>query len=141
MNTGIAQLLGSSVASFPQMTYVPGIDSVVNATGILKANNSSQGSQADEANNPELQRLKDVCRDFEAIFLHQLFQIMRKSGPKSDLLDSGFASDVYEDILDQQLATEMSRTGAFGLADILYEQMREAVVAQSQEENNTVEAE
>jgi flagellar protein FlgJ len=149
LNRGVAELLGSGVAGYPQTTSVSALERIADGTVTLRRHISAQESRAherengavDETSDPELQKLRDVCRDFEAIFLHQLLQIMRSSGPESDLLDSGFASDVYEDILDQQLATEMSRTGGFGLADILYEQMREVVVAQYQEENNTTEAE
>ena len=96
---------------------------------------------AQDSATSELKELREACQDFEAIFLQQLFRIMRESGPKSDLLNGGFAEDVFRDMLDEQLAQEISSSGDFGLSDLLYEQMREYVVAQAAQENEHIEAE
>ncbi len=148
LNTGIAEVFSSSAGSIPTMTYVPGFGRINSGAGVFKLWETEQEPQpankrtdTEEQNNPKLNRLMDVCRDFEAIFLYQLFRIMRESGPKSDLLDSGFASELYRDMLDEQLATELSKTGDFGLADILYEQMRDDVLARSSDDNTTAKAE
>jgi flagellar protein FlgJ len=145
LNTGIASLLSSvgtaSVASYvPWYTTGDKASTAVSREAIACENSSVESKTDEETTSTELKRLKQVCREFEAIFLHQLFKIMRQAGPKSDLLDSGLASDVYNDMLDEQLATEMSATGDFGLADVLYEQMKDQVLATATEENKTVEA-
>jgi len=144
LNTGIAQLLGNGSGNNGQSDHVPGIRGVnpYGTTGPQRPLKEVDEKIVEEiAEHPKLQKYRKACQDFEAIFLHQLFKIMRQAGPKSDLLNSGFAQDVYEDMMDEQLATELSKTGTFGLADILYEQNKEYVKAQISEENNPIEAE
>ena len=79
-----------------------------------------------------------ACRDFEAIFIHQLLKLMRDSGPKSDLFESSFARDVYEDMMDEQLAKEMSQSGVFGVGDVLFEHAKQGIIADSSVETETV---
>ena len=144
LNTGIAQLLGNGSGNSSQSGYVSGIRGVNTnkRTDVLQSlREVEENTAAKIAENPELQKFRKACQDFEAIFLHQLFKIMRQAGPKSDLLNSGFAQDVYQDMMDEQLAAELSTTGTFGLADILYEQNKQSVEAQISEENNPIKAE
>jgi len=69
--------------------------------------------------NPQ-ERLKGACQDFEAIFIRQMLQQMRKSIPKSDFLDGGLAEDIYNDMLDAAIADQASRRQGFGIAKALY---------------------
>lgn len=69
--------------------------------------------------------LKELCRDFESIFIHSLFKEMRKTIPESELLGNDMATDLFEEIMDMEVARDMAAKGGFGLADILYGQLRE----------------
>ena len=40
-------------------------------------------------------------------------------------MDSGFASDLYKDMLDEQFARDAAKTNSFGLGDLLYYQLRQ----------------
>jgi peptidoglycan hydrolase FlgJ len=63
--------------------------------------------------------LDEAARQFEALFLQMMLKSMRDAG-------AAFAEDrdrSYDDMLDQQLALEMSRQGSIGIADLITRQI------------------
>jgi len=62
-----------------------------------------------------------AAQDFEAIFIHQMFKSMRNTVPKDEEMSSG--RRIFTEMLDEQIANSASRTGSFGLANIIYKQM------------------
>jgi len=71
--------------------------------------------------------LKCACRQLEALFIKQMLSSMRKTVPKSSLTNGGLGREVFEDMLDEKLADSFSESGAFGIADMLYEQLKTSV--------------
>ena len=63
--------------------------------------------------------IEKVSRDFESIFLHKLLTSMRKTVPKSGLLDS-FATDMYRSMMDEEISKEMSKNKGMGLGEMIY---------------------
>jgi flagellar protein FlgJ len=62
--------------------------------------------------------------DFEALFIKQMLDVMRKTIHKENgLLEGGLGQDVYEDMLYGEYAKKMASTAQFGLADIIYRQV------------------
>ena len=47
---------------------------------------------------------------------------MRKTVPKSGLLDS-FSMDMYQSMMDQEMANELAKKGTVGLSQMLYEEL------------------
>jgi len=76
-------------------------------------NPSSFGDSNSEKN------IEKVSRDFESIFLHKLLSSMRKTVPKSGLLDS-FATDMYRSMMDEEISKEMSKNKGMGLGEMIY---------------------
>ncbi len=74
---------------------------------------------------PDQAKLKKACQDFEAIFLRFILRKMRDTVPKDGLLGNSDAQDTYRQMLDSALADEMSKSGSFGLGELLYKQMSE----------------
>lgn len=68
-------------------------------------------------------KLKEACSEFEAIFIKQMLDSMRKTVSKSGLLDGGMGEEIFEDMLYDKYAEKMSKTANFGLKDILYKQL------------------
>lgn len=66
--------------------------------------------------------LKQVCHEFESIFLSMLYKQMRATVPKSDYLESDSASEIYNSMLDDKLCEVSSQRG-IGLGDMMYKQM------------------
>ena len=68
-------------------------------------------------------QLYKACLDFEAIFIKQMLNVMRKSVQKEGLLDGGLSEDIFEDMLYDEYAQKMAQTAQFGLAENMYFQI------------------
>jgi murein DD-endopeptidase MepM/ murein hydrolase activator NlpD len=68
--------------------------------------------------------LKKACREFESIFTYQLLKSMRKTVDKCDLFHGGQGEEIYESLLDQELAKKMAGRGSNSLADFLFQQLK-----------------
>jgi murein DD-endopeptidase MepM/ murein hydrolase activator NlpD len=68
--------------------------------------------------------LKKACREFESIFTHHLLKAMRKTIDKCDLFHGGYGEEVYESLLDVEIAKKVSGLGPNSLADLLYQQLK-----------------
>ncbi len=63
----------------------------------------------------EAQKQKKAADELEGYFVHQMIREMRKTIPKDELLgENKFASDIYYDMLDEQLAQQIVQSGGFG---------------------------
>jgi peptidoglycan hydrolase FlgJ len=49
---------------------------------------------------------------------------MRKSIPDEGYLEHGLDMDIFQEMMDMEVAGEMSKKGGLGLARLLYEQLR-----------------
>lgn len=70
--------------------------------------------------------LMDVCKQFEAYFLEQVFKEMAKTVSLSETSSSANSSmmDYYKDQMIQTLAAQSTEQNGLGLAQTLYDQMR-----------------
>lgn len=70
--------------------------------------------------------LMKVCKDFESYFLEQVFKSMKKMVPESEDKSSTGSSylDYFGDSLVQEMAASATETNDFGIAKMLYEQMK-----------------
>jgi flagellar protein FlgJ len=67
--------------------------------------------------------LKKACQDFEAIFIQSMFKSMRKTVPEGGIFKGDHATEMYQDMIDQDIASQISRRQSLGLADQMYRQM------------------
>ena len=72
-------------------------------------------------------KLYKVSQEFEAIFIKQMLNVMRKSVSKTGLMDGGMAEDFFEDMLYDEYAKKMAESGSFGIADMIYRQLNAVV--------------
>ena len=68
-------------------------------------------------------KLYKVCQEFEAIFIKQMLNVMRKTITKNELFHGGFVEEIFEDMLYDDYAKKMAVNGHFGLSDMLYKQL------------------
>ncbi|MBC8285995.1 MAG: rod-binding protein [Nitrospinae bacterium] len=66
--------------------------------------------------------MEKVARDFESVFVNKLFESMRKAVPKSGLLDSS-AMDMYQSLMDQEMAKQMSERKGMGIGEMVYKDL------------------
>jgi flagellar protein FlgJ len=75
------------------------------------------------AESPHDPKLKAACEEMEALFIHHMLSEMRKTVPKSGLIDGGRSEEIYTSLMDAELARKMAGSGGLGLSAILLEQM------------------
>lgn len=91
---------------------------------LIPLKNGALKGSSEKMTKREDKKLKESCRDFEAVLLNQLMSEMRKTVKKTDLFgDDNFASDTYSSMFDTELSNSIAQTGGFGIADKLYNQL------------------
>lgn len=74
----------------------------------------------------ELQRLREVTRDVEAMFLKILVSELRKD-TGTWIFQKTLQAEIYSDFLSEAVAIQVARRGT-GLADLLYQQLEPAIL-------------
>ena len=73
-------------------------------------------------------RLAEVAREFEALFIHQMLSQMREASTWSDDEDSGMFGGQLLETIDVEVARQLAKGGGLGLAEMLMPALREAGV-------------
>ena len=69
-------------------------------------------------------QLKKATQDFEAIFVGTLFKEMRKTmSGDNPLFGNSSETKHYQEMMDDTVAQNLSKTGAFGLGNMLYKKV------------------
>lgn len=68
-------------------------------------------------------KLMDTCTEMESLFVAKMFKEMRKTVHKSDWLHGGFAEEIFEDMLYDEYALNLSKNTKLGIAGMLYEEL------------------
>ncbi|MBV9272132.1 MAG: rod-binding protein [Candidatus Eremiobacteraeota bacterium] len=85
-----------------------------------------------------LDRLHQAATQLEGVFLNMLFSEMRKTVPQDSIFGkSSQTEDVFQGMLDQQRADAMAKSGSFGIATVLENQLRQSVLSDSKRESQT----
>jgi peptidoglycan hydrolase FlgJ len=74
--------------------------------------------------------LRDVAEQFEALFIQQILKQGRAAKLSEDIL-GGEAVDTYTSMLDQERATQLSKTVNLGIAEALVSQFEHLTSAPS----------
>ncbi|HOO72742.1 MAG TPA: rod-binding protein [Spirochaetota bacterium] len=75
------------------------------------------------ARGREKKKLIDACYDMESIFVGKMLKEMRNTVHKNDWFHGGFAEEIFEDMLYDEYAKELSRNSNLGLANMLYKEL------------------
>ena len=84
---------------------------------------------ATETSSLQEQRLRQSCREFEAIYIQEMYKAMRKTVPESDLLPDSTANTLYRDLLDMELARATAAGDGTGIGQAMYEQLKDTLAA------------
>jgi Rod binding domain-containing protein len=86
------------------------------------------------AANPKVSqqaKVEEACRQFEAVLLRKILGEARKSVLASTSGESASIAGIYDDMINNQMADNISRSGAFGLAKSLQTQLVHQVLPKS----------
>lgn len=81
-------------------------------------------------NVPEREKIAETCRQFEAVLLRQILGEARKSVISDGEQHDPAVDGIYNDMITNQLADSISRSGSFGLAKSLESQLARQVLHQ-----------
>jgi len=76
--------------------------------------------------NGKPQDVKSAAAELASLFVYQMLAAMRRTVPKSGLLDKGFAHDTYLSLFDQEIARHMAHREDLGLTALLQRQLKAA---------------
>lgn len=75
------------------------------------------------ADKKDEKQLKEVCKEFESIFLNMMYKQMKATVVKSELIPQDSGRDIFESMLDDKLMEDASKGRGIGLSDVLYKQL------------------
>jgi len=81
------------------------------------------GPGSSTARAPEDKKLRQACRDFEAVFLHYVLKSMRQTVQKSELLGSSQEEEFFQDMMDAEVSKSLAEQRSSGIADLLYREV------------------
>lgn len=85
---------------------------------------STQQKPADTKQAKELQSLRHTCREFEAIYVNEMYKSMRKTVPESGIFEKkGMAEEVYREMLDMEMARKTASGDGMGIGKAMYQQL------------------
>lgn len=85
-----------------------------------------------------LQRLHSAATQLEGVFLDMLFSAMRATVPKESIFGQQSSSEeTFQQMLDEQQSQQVAKTGSFGIAKVLEQQLRASVLADASRESKT----
>jgi len=71
----------------------------------------------------EHQKIAEASRQFEAMLLRQILSESQKPVIQSEFSDNSTAAGIYQDLATNQMADSMSKSGAFGFAQVFDRQL------------------
>ena len=120
-----ASLSSSQLPSHPESPFVD----------ILRRAQGETARAASDIEAPQLSRtprlpaivrdekLYELCMELETIMVKNLIKSMRSTIQKSNLIDTGFAGEVYEDMLYDEYAKTFAQNANFGFAEMAYREL------------------
>lgn len=92
----------------------------------LKTPTALQGLGARMAPNTPVDRnspLYKQCQEFEQIFMKMMLKEMQGSLGKDTLMSGGYAEEIFQDMLNDEYASSMTKSAGFGMADQVYREL------------------
>ena len=77
----------------------------------------SAGIQNQKSKDGQTARLKNLCQEFEAVFVHTMLKGMRATIPGDGLLEKGFGSEIMEEMRDVEVSKAVSQHHNIGIAE------------------------
>ena len=81
-----------------------------------------QSEEEKASKNPET--LRRACQDFEAVMLKAMLKSMRDTVPGDGLVERSNGQEIFNDLMDQEVATQMARTEGVGIGKMLFKQLQ-----------------
>jgi Rod binding domain-containing protein len=101
----------------------------------VKASSVPFDQLAANPNVSQKDKIKEACRQFEAVLLRQILGEARKTVITSSEKKDSNEKEIYDDMINNQMADSISRSGAFGLAKSLENQLVRQVLPKAADQS------
>lgn len=95
----------------------------------MKIDNTQQSTNS-ISDTKQDKKLKQACKDFEAVFVNSLMKSMRKTVMKTNLLGSDSGEEMFQDMMDSEISKSVTKRQSMGIADALYHQLSDSIARQ-----------
>jgi flagellar protein FlgJ len=112
-NADFSRILDQAISREKQQTV-----SAPTVAGAFSA--SSPGIVPRTVHIDKTDKLYEQCQELETFLVKNILNGMRKNVMKSKLIDTGYAGEIYEDMLWDEYAKDYTKNAGFGLADMAY---------------------
>jgi len=68
-------------------------------------------------------KLYEACMELETFLIKNLIKSMRSTVQKTGLINTGYAGEVYEDMLYDEYAKTFAQNASFGFAEMAYREL------------------
>ncbi len=88
----------------------------------------SRGTQSNiNKKTKDLDSLRQSTRDFETLFVTEMFKAMRKTVPDGGLFGKDTSTEMYTEMLDMETAKTVTKGKGLGIAEAMYNQMADLI--------------
>ncbi len=95
----------------------------------IEASNISLDRLAANKQVPEAEKIAEVSRAFEAVLLRQILSESQRPVFKSQYTGNSSADDIYRDMIVNQMAEDISKSGSFGVGKNLARELQQQLGA------------
>lgn len=75
----------------------------------------------------DLNALRESTREFEALYVNEMFKAMRKTIPENDFFKKDMSTKMFEEMMDMDLARKTAKNEGMGIGLAMYNQMKGAI--------------
>jgi flagellar protein FlgJ len=102
--------------------------STINNYGFERLQAVTPGAEDTRVNVSNKEALRKTAEEFESLFVKMLLDSMRDTRNKENqLIDGGMGEEIFEDMLYTEYSRKISKSGNFGIADMIYQQYENVV--------------
>jgi Rod binding domain-containing protein len=83
----------------------------------------------------KIEKLKEACEGFEAIFMGKLLKDMRKTVPENEFLHSK-EEKMYLSMFDSEIAKKLASAGGMGIGNMLFTHLKSSLMQAGGETNS-----
>lgn len=94
---------------------------------VLSAPTKTQEANAESRKAKDLAALRESTREFEAIYVNEMYKAMRKTIPESELFTKNMATKMFEEMMDMELARNTAKGDGMGIGLAMYNQMKDLI--------------
>lgn len=107
----------NDILSLPSQAAASGrIDSSIESLKAISLRGSQKMSD---------EQMRETAGQFEEIMIRQLLKEMRKTVPQNGIIQNSHATEMYMEMMDDNLAAQMADSQSLGISELIYEEMKQ----------------